>query len=196
MKEYSEKLLKGERIFIKEYFNYEDIPSWEIFLSALYKGLHQDFNRKVNGSEEIPQFASYEKLIGNVIVTYNTYFTLKSEDHFDHFPNLENILQKIQNLFDQRVNYNGIVIDLGGRKVPHHKDNWTAISIQACGECTWTVSDKHESENFTFKEDYEMKRGDLLVVPAGLLHSVRSPGPRVSFLFNINGSETPGLLNK
>ncbi len=196
MKEYSEKLLKGERIFIKKYFNDNELPNWEDCLSLLYTGLQEKFDRKVDGSENGPELASYEKIVGNVIITYNTYFTLKSENHFSHLKNLNVLLQKIQNLFDQNVNYNGIVIDLGGRKVPRHRDDWTAISVQVCGETTWTISDDHLSGTPSFNEDYLMERGDLVVVPAGLLHLVRSPGPRVNFLFNIHGSETPDLFNK
>jgi hypothetical protein len=196
MKEYSEKLLKGERIFIKKYFDDTELPDWEQCLSLLYNGLQEQFDRKVDGLEDLPELAPYEKIVGNVMITYNTYFNLKSENHFSNLKNLKVLLQKIQNLFDQNVNYNGIVIDLGGRKVPRHRDDWTAISIQVCGGTTWTISDDHLSGNPSFNENYIMERGDLLVVPAGMLHLVKSPGPRVNFLFNILGSETPDLLNK
>jgi hypothetical protein len=165
------------------------VPQWSEFISNL--------NYKFNNEKTIN--INDKRFIGDVII-YNKLDPISFTPTNKKNSYLLNIIQKsfnVYNLFDNISNSNvscvKSIINFVGNEAKYyiHSDNHDVISWHCIGQVEWRIY-KSLKEEFPppleTKEPYEsyiLNPGDILFVPAGIVHQVVVTEPRASILFNI-----------
>ena len=166
--------------FHKNFFS--EVPSWEEFLNCLFQEVQSknpavELLTRPEDSEDNP-FTQSEKVVGNVIIIDNVYFSPQI-NHIDYFKTLKNFQQDFMKTSGISIGVSGPKISVGPRLVHAHSDPWDAFSLQCQGSTVWTVSNKDG-----YKEEFLMEPGDFLFFPKEAMHELYCEEPRAGIIFN------------
>lgn len=162
-------------VFIKN--AYEDVPTWTDFLKCIFEEIQVP-------NEKLAEVMTYgkdvnERLLGNVIITEDYYFSPQTGDIEKYFSSIIPLKNYFKDVFGVHFGLAGPKISLGPRYVAPHHDSWDAFTLQCQGTTTWTLTNPDTKE----RTDYFMNPGDILFFPHEVMHEISCTEPRAGLIF-------------
>ena len=157
---------------------FSDVPTWDDFLNCIFQEVQIE-------NPELAKNMLYgkdvdERLVGNVIITENVYFSPQITDASKYFKTINQILNHFHDEYRIKLGVSGPKVSVGPRHVAAHSDKWDAFSLQCQGTTVWTIAHKETG----YKEEFNMKPGDFLFFPQQTTHELYCNEPRAGIIFN------------
>ena len=160
-----------------------EVPSWEAFLKHLDYQLNK--GPAINLMNADPQYV----VLNGVLKKHNFYYQIrdvinepnKAKNFFPEIINLKNFFDVI---YEENAWGGTSFINFSSTEpnVPSHADDWVNVHWQCQGTTTWETRINPDDE--LPSEVYIMQPGDVIVVPAGVLHAVNYNGPRAGIVLS------------
>jgi mannose-6-phosphate isomerase-like protein (cupin superfamily) len=149
-----------------------DVPRWESFLNHL--------NHSIKIKDENIGNKGAKQVIGGVNFWSNLTLTVEqpSSEYFLQLPNIENTISQMHDGLSGRFTI--ISFTDAEPTTGLHNDPVDVFYVQCIGKVIWNIyiDDVHT--------EYELNEGDVIFVPSGINHEIKSLGPRaaLSFMFD------------
>jgi len=175
------KSILDSKLNNKAYYHpnfFSEVPTWDDFLYCIFEEIqipNPELAKNMYNGTDVD-----ERLVGNVIITENFYFSPQTSDTSKYFKTINKFMNHFKDEYNIRLGLSGAKISFGPRDVAEHSDKWDGFALQCQGTSDWVIS--HKISGYT--EEFRMSQGDLLFFPKDTAHKVTCTQPRATMIFN------------
>lgn len=175
-------LLNNQHLLLKSFTS--SLPTWEDFLNHLDAA-----NKKESGI--IQDYSDLNKSYGKIQINKDKSIQFGNSLHFKI---TEYCLPIFNDIFNSYGKGGGVFMDLVSRLDSNyelHYDGTDVFHFQCLGTSEWQLSKTKEDFDSGIQDTLVMNPGDLMFIPKGTWHKVRSLSPRVGMTMNYNYEARP-----
>ena len=162
------------------------VPSWNQFIS------HLDY--EFNTPPAVAESDEWHTIYNGVVNKPGFYFHVRdvtSNGSYNFFPEAKDLVKIFNEVYNEEDNGGGTFVNIvgNGMTVPLHQDDIDSVFWQCQGNTTWEIFlDKEDNQPI---QKINVKPGDVVVVPVGVLHMLNPNVARaaIAFRYNRNGKE-------